>query len=91
MEGCSISQVLFAVCVAHHALGGNADGIDHHFGEAAVSIGKHCWIGSSVTILKGVTIGDNVVVGAGCVVVKDIPDNVIVRQNTELVIEEIRR
>ena len=27
----------------------------------------------------------------GCVVVKDIPDNVIVRQNTELVIEEIRR
>ena len=64
---------------------------DQGYSEAAVSIGKHCWIGSSVTILKGVTIGDNVVVGAGCVVVKDIPDNVIVRQNTELVIEEIRR
>ncbi|MFR4831486.1 MAG: hypothetical protein ACLUA4_01590 [Bifidobacterium sp.] len=44
-----------------------------------------------MTILKGETIGDNVVVGAGRVVVKDIPDNVIVRQNTELVIEEIRR
>ena len=44
---------------------------DQGYSEAAVSIGKHCWIGSSVTILKGVTIGDNVVVGAGCVVVKD--------------------
>ena len=64
---------------------------DQGYSEAAVSIGKHCWIGSSVTILKGVTIGDNVVVGSGCEVVKDIPDNVIVRQNTELVIEEIRR
>ncbi|KZL42536.1 sugar O-acetyltransferase [Secundilactobacillus collinoides] len=42
-----------------------------------VSIGDNCWIGASVTILPGVTIGDNVVVGAGSVVTKDLPDNVV--------------
>ncbi|MDO5832246.1 MAG: DapH/DapD/GlmU-related protein [Methanobrevibacter sp.] len=33
------------------------------------------WLGANVTILPGVTIGNNVVVGAGAVVTKDIPDN----------------
>ena len=35
-------------------------------------------IGSSATILCGVTIGQNVIVGAGSVVTKDVPDNVII-------------
>lgn len=43
-----------------------------------VSIGKNCWIGSNVTILDGVHIGNNVVVAAGAVVNKNIPDNCIV-------------
>ena len=33
------------------------------------------WLGGNVTVLPGVTIGNNVVVGAGAVVTKDIPDN----------------
>ncbi|MDD1661935.1 MAG: acyltransferase [Methanomicrobiales archaeon] len=41
--------------------------------DAAVSIGEHCWIGMNALILKGVTIGDNSVIAAGSVVVKDIP------------------
>lgn len=40
-----------------------------------VSIGNNVWIGGSVTILPGVRIGDNVTIGAGSVVVNDIPDN----------------
>jgi maltose O-acetyltransferase len=36
------------------------------------------WIGGNVTILPGVTIGNNVVVAAGAVVTKDIPDNTLV-------------
>jgi acetyltransferase-like isoleucine patch superfamily enzyme len=35
------------------------------------------WIGSNSTILSGVTIGDNAVIGAGSVVTKDIPENMI--------------
>lgn len=42
-------------------------------------IGKHCWIGSNVVILKGVHIGDNVTVGAGCVVSGDVEAGSIVR------------
>ena len=40
-----------------------------------VTIGHNVWIGGSVTILPGVIIGDNVSIGAGSVVVKDIPSN----------------
>ena len=40
-----------------------------------VKIGSKCWIGARSTILPGVTIGDNVVIGAGSLVNKDIPDN----------------
>ena len=43
-----------------------------------VHIGNDVWIGGNVTILPGVTIGNNVVVAAGAVVTKDIPDNCVV-------------
>ncbi len=42
-----------------------------------VRIGKNCWLGAGVIVLPGVTIGDNVVVGAGSVVTKDLPSDVI--------------
>jgi len=43
-----------------------------------IKIGNNCWIGSKVTILDGVTIGDNCVIAAGSVVTKDMPSNSIV-------------
>lgn len=45
-----------------------------------VRIGQHCWIGSNVVILKGATIGDNCVVGAGCVVCTKIEDGMIIKR-----------
>ncbi len=42
-----------------------------------VKIGKNCWLGAGVIVLPGVTIGDNSVIGAGSVVTKDIPANVV--------------
>ncbi len=42
-----------------------------------VHIGRNCWLGSGVVVLPGVTIGDNTVVGAGSVVTKDLPANVV--------------
>ena len=56
------------------------------FSTAPVRIGKNCWIGSNVTILKGVEIGDNVIVGANCLVYRSIPANSIVKHTENLVI-----
>ena len=40
-----------------------------------IKVGNDVWFGGNVTVLPGVTIGNNVVIGAGSVVAKDIPDN----------------
>ena len=40
-----------------------------------IKIGNNVWIGGNVIVLPGVNIGDNVVIGAGSVVNKDIPSN----------------
>lgn len=42
-----------------------------------IHIKENCWLGANVTVLPGVTIGKNSVIGAGSVVTKDIPDNVV--------------
>lgn len=42
-----------------------------------IHIGKNCWLGAGVIVVPGVTIGDNTVVGAGAVVTKDLPANVV--------------
>lgn len=42
-----------------------------------IQIGNDVWIGGSVTIVPGVTIGNNTIIGAGSVVTKNIPSNVI--------------
>lgn len=57
--------------------------------NAPVHIGKNCWIGAGVIIVPGVTIGDNVVVGAGSIVTKDLPDNVVAVGNPCKVLREV--
>lgn len=59
--------------------------INHDFNErhsiytyGKVVIKKNAWIGMNVTICPGVTIGENAVVAAGAVVVKDVQDNAVV-------------
>jgi acetyltransferase-like isoleucine patch superfamily enzyme len=42
-----------------------------------INIGKHVWIGAYVNILKGVTIGDNSIIGIRSIVTKNIPQNCI--------------
>lgn len=41
--------------------------------SAPIVLGKNVWVGSNATILQGVTIGDNSVIGAGAVITKDVP------------------
>ena len=54
---------------------------------APIRVGRDCWIGSNVTILKGVTIGDNTIIGAGCLVRKDIPSNSVVYNDGNLCVK----
>jgi galactoside O-acetyltransferase len=42
-----------------------------------IHIGKNCWLGAGVIVLPGVTIGDHSVIGAGSIVTRDIPANVV--------------
>lgn len=46
-----------------------------------IKVGDNVWFGGNVVVLPGVTIGDNVTIGAGSVVTKDIPSNVIAHGN----------
>ncbi len=48
------------------------------FNTAPITIADNCWIGANTVILKGVTIGENVIVQAGCLIRQDIPANTIV-------------
>jgi acetyltransferase-like isoleucine patch superfamily enzyme len=45
---------------------------------APIVLGKNVWVGSNSTLLQGIRIGDNAVIGAGSVVTKDVPANTIV-------------
>lgn len=45
---------------------------------APITIGRNVWLGASVTVLPGVSIGDNAIIGAGAVVTKDVPANIVV-------------
>lgn len=56
---------------------------------APVSIEDNVWIGANVTICPGVTIGENSVIGAGSVVIHDIPANCIAVGNPCKVLREI--
>ena len=82
------------VRIGRHALLGPQVGIYtaiHPFDPAAracgaesarpVSIGNHCWIGGHATILPGVTLGNNVIVGAGAVVTRSFGDNLVIAGN----------
>lgn len=54
-----------------------------------VTIGDNVWIGGRAVINPGLTIGNNVVVASGAVVVKDVPDNVVVGGNPARIIKNI--
>ncbi|WP_437631722.1 sugar O-acetyltransferase [Sorangium sp. So ce854] len=59
--------------------------------EAAkpIKIGNNVWLGGGAIVLPGVTIGDNTVVGAGSVVTRDLPANVVAVGNPARVIRSI--
>lgn len=61
----------------------------NHYALGSIKIGKNCWIANSVTILKGVELGDNVTVGANSVVTKSFPSNVVIAGCPAKVIKQL--
>ncbi len=59
------------------------------FNIGFIKLGNNVWTGANVVILKGVTIGDNVIIGAGCVVHKDVPSNSIIVNKQEHIIKSL--
>lgn len=77
-----------AVYTAGHPVHPVTRNSEYEYGKEVV-IGDHVWIGGNAVICPGVTIGNNVVVGAGSVVTKDIPDWCIAAGNPCKVIRKI--
>lgn len=60
----------------------------YEFGRP-ITIGDNCWIGGNVTVIGGVTLGDNVVIAAGATVTRSFGDNVVLAGVPARVIKEI--
>ena len=56
-----------------------------------VVLKDNVWIGDGAIVNKGVTIGKNSIVGSGSVVVKDVPDNVVVAGNPAKIVKELEK
>ena len=54
-----------------------------------IQVGENVWIGSRAAILKGVTIGDNSVIGLGTVVRKSVPENCVVIGNPQQIVKQL--
>ena len=96
--------VIGPVCIGHHvnlAQGITVTALNHNFADTnrrideqgistrPVVIGDDVWIGANAVILPGVTIGRHVVVAAGAVVTKDVPDSCVVAGIPAKVIKEL--
>jgi len=57
--------------------------------SAPVRIGDNVWIGDSAMVCKGVNIGENSIIGAGSVVLKDVPANVVVGGNPASIVKNL--
>ncbi|HVN70875.1 MAG TPA: acyltransferase [Desulfomonilia bacterium] len=65
------------------------DRLDYIGASSPVTIGNNVWLGDSSIVCKGVSIGDNSIIGAGSVVTRDIPENVIAAGNPAKVIKKL--
>ncbi len=63
-----------------------ADGVSCELTTAPIVIGDHTWVGANVVVLKGAKIGNNCVIGAGCVVRGVVPDGMVLVNKQEQIL-----
>lgn len=76
------------IYTATHPIGASQRVSGLEYGKP-VRIGDNVWIGGRAVINPGVTIGDNVVIASGTVVVRDIPDSVVVAGNPSRILRRV--
>lgn len=86
-DNCQIAPNV-AIYTAGHPVHPDSRNSAYEYG-ISVTIGDNCWIGGNTVICPGVHIGNNVVIGAGSVVTKDIPDWSIAAGNPCKVLRKI--
>ena len=84
-DGCHITYG--CVILSHDRAAQQIDPEDS--GEGSLIIGNNVFIGVNSVVLRNVTIGDNSVIGAGSIVTKDIPANVLASGNPAKVIRQL--
>lgn len=77
-----------SIYTAGHPIHADSRNSGYEYG-IPITIGDNVWIGGNTCIMPGVTIGNNVVIGAGSVVTKDLPDNVIAVGNPCRILRKI--
>lgn len=95
-DGCDFGPNVTIVTPVHPMLADERKRMRNERGEEKrlcyakpVHVGKNCWICANTTILPGVTIGDDCVIGAGSVVTRDIPANSFAAGNPARVIRTL--
>ncbi len=93
-SGCSLSANYGIMIEDNVMVGANVKIFDHDFHTDVakpVNIKKGAWIGMNCVVLKGVTIGENSIIGANSVVTKDVPPNTVAAGNPCKVVKTINQ
>lgn len=72
-----------------YRVGFSADSNAEKYISSPITIGKNCWIGANTIILRGTKMGDNCVVGAGCVLSGSYESNTVIVQKRETTTKRI--
>ena len=98
-HNCSITCINKVKIGSHCKFGNNLVIVDHdhnfkhqtndEYVSDPIQIGNNVWIGANVTILKGISIGDNCVIAAGSIVRKNIPINTVLYQERKDIMKSV--